>query len=141
MKSLYKMYSDEFLRRILRMIEIFTSVTRTSAYPLSMVQRVANPYMILSLLECLTVASPRAKLIVMRIIKSLVQIGIPMEVFQSAGELVQKNETCASHRIMKSVKLHPDSEGNEPFSKTYFLQFFYKFMVHIRSSMWSKNKI
>ena len=42
---------------------------------------------------------------------------------------------------MKSVKLHPDSEGNEPFSKTYFLQFFYKFMVHIRSSMWSKNKI
>ena len=115
------MYSDEFLRRILRMIEIFTSVTRTSAYPLAMVQRVANPYMILSLLECLTVASPRAKLIVMRIIKSLVQIGIPMEVFQSAGELVQKNESCASYRIMANVKLHPDAEGNEPFSKTCFL--------------------
>lgn len=97
--------------------------------------------MILSLLECLTVSSPRAKLIVVRIIKSLVMIGIPMEVFQTAGEIILKNEDCASYRIIKNVKLHPDANGNEPFAKTAFLQFFYKFMVHIRSSMWSKTKI
>jgi hypothetical protein len=37
MKNLYKMYSDEFLRRILRMIDIFSSVTLTAEYPLAMV--------------------------------------------------------------------------------------------------------
>jgi len=77
--------------------------------------------MILSLLECLTVSSPRAKLIVVRIIKSLVMIGIPMEVFQTAGEIILKNEDCASYRIIKNVKLHPDANGNEPFAKTAFL--------------------
>jgi len=44
MKSIYKLYSESFLRRLLRLVEIFTSIATTSPYPLSMVQRVANPY-------------------------------------------------------------------------------------------------
>jgi len=48
-------------------------------------------------------------------------IGIPMEVFQTAGEIILKNEDCASYRIIKNVKLHPDANGNEPFAKTAFL--------------------
>ena len=44
MKSIYKLYSESFLRRLLRLVEIFTSIATVSPYPLSMVQRVANPY-------------------------------------------------------------------------------------------------
>jgi len=44
MKSIYKLYSESFLRRLLRLVEIFTSIATVSQYPLSMVQKVANPY-------------------------------------------------------------------------------------------------
>lgn len=44
MKTIYRLYSETFLRRLLRLIEIFTNIATISPYPLSMVQRVANPY-------------------------------------------------------------------------------------------------
>jgi hypothetical protein len=37
MKSLKKLYSESFLRRLLRLVEIFTSIATTSSYALSMV--------------------------------------------------------------------------------------------------------
>ncbi len=37
MKSIYKLYSESFLRRLLRLVEMFTSVATISPYPLSMV--------------------------------------------------------------------------------------------------------
>ena len=37
MKSIYKLYSESFLRRLLRLVEIFTSIATVSTYPLSMV--------------------------------------------------------------------------------------------------------
>jgi hypothetical protein len=59
--------------------------------------------MISSLLNLLTIASPRAKLIVIRIIKSLVVIGIPTEVFAKAGLLVKEDKECAGNQIFREV--------------------------------------
>ena len=44
MQQLGKLYSESFLIKLLRLIEIFTNIATISPYPLSMVQRVANPY-------------------------------------------------------------------------------------------------
>lgn len=37
-------YSENFLRRLLRLVEIFTSLSLAAPKPLSMVQKIANPY-------------------------------------------------------------------------------------------------
>lgn len=68
MKSIYKLYSESFLRRLLRLVEMFTSIATVSPYPLSMVQKVANPYQLETLLNVLILSSPRIKIVVLKII-------------------------------------------------------------------------
>lgn len=68
MSLIFKIYAETFIRRILRLIEIFTSVAQTSAHPLGMVSKVASPYMLYSLINLLLVSSTRTKMLSLRII-------------------------------------------------------------------------
>jgi hypothetical protein len=91
MRSIFKLYSESFLRRLLRLVEIFTSIATASPYPLSMVQRVANPFQLETLLNLLILSSPRIKVIVLKIIQNLIKIAIPFEVFEETIKIITKD--------------------------------------------------
>jgi len=82
-KAIHKLYDGAYLRRLLRLIEIFTSVAQTQNYALAMVQRVANPFMLQILTNLFTCSEPRNQIIVLKIIQNLIRIGIPEEVFEA----------------------------------------------------------
>jgi len=67
-KNLGQLYSESFLRRLLRLVEIFTSIAKCSSNPLSMVQRVANPYHLSTLLNLLIISTPSIKIIMLKIL-------------------------------------------------------------------------
>lgn len=67
-KQIPQLYAESFLKRLLRLVEIFTSIATCSSHPLSMVQRVANPYHLSSLLNLMLHASPEVKIMVLKIL-------------------------------------------------------------------------
>lgn len=76
-KSIYKLYSENYLQRLLRLIELFVSAALNRPHARSMVQRVANPFMLFTMIRLLQVTSPRNKMIVIKIIQNLIELGIP----------------------------------------------------------------
>jgi hypothetical protein len=70
---------------------MFTSIATVSPYPLSMVQKVANPYQLETLLNVLILSSPRIKIIVLKIIQNLIKIAIPFEVFEETITIISKD--------------------------------------------------
>ncbi len=135
MKSIYKLYSESFLRRLLRLVEIFTSIATTSPYPLSMVQRVANPVQLETLLNLLILSSPRIKIIVLKIIQNLIKIAIPFEVFEATIKLITKDTKSQAYEILN--KVIPSVQ----FEDSQFLKFLYNYLLSIRHKMWSKSGI
>lgn len=135
MKLIFKIYAETFIRRILRLIEIFTSVSQTSAHPLSMVSKVASPYMLYSLINILLVSSPRTKLLSLKIIQNLMNIGIPAPVFESTVNIMAQSKNSLGYKIINSV------ESTIKFEDSGFLNFFFKYLLHIRQSMFSKLEI
>lgn len=103
MKSIYKLYSESFLRRLLRLVEIFTSIATVSQYPLSMVQKVANPYQLETLLNLLIMSSPRLKIIVLKIIQNLIKIAIPFEVFEETISIITRDPKSHAYDILNKV--------------------------------------
>ena len=57
-KSLHQLYSGRFLKRLLRLLEVFTNVAQTQQSALIMIRRVANPYMLLILINLFRVSEP-----------------------------------------------------------------------------------
>jgi hypothetical protein len=56
-----------------------------------MVQKVANPYQLETLLNVLILSSPRIKIIVLKIIQNLIKIAIPFEVFEETITIISKD--------------------------------------------------
>lgn len=135
MKSIYKLYSESFLRRILRLVEIFTSIATTSPYPLSMVQRVANPFQLETLLNLLILSSPRIKIVVLKIIQNLIKIAIPFEVFEETIKIITKDTKSQAYEILN--KVIPSVQ----FEESQFLKFLYNYLLSIRHKMWTKSGI
>ena len=135
MKSINKLYSESFLRRLLRLVEIFTSIATTSPYPLSMVQRVANPFQLETLLNLLILSSPRIKIVVLKIIQNLIKIAIPFEVFEETIKIITKDTKSQAYEILNKVV------PSVQFEESQFLKFLYNYLLSIRHKMWSKSGI
>jgi hypothetical protein len=71
-KELSRLYNHGFLKRLLRLVELFSSIATASSHPLSMVQRVANPYSLSSLLNLLMVVAPENKVLILKVIQNLI---------------------------------------------------------------------
>jgi hypothetical protein len=56
-----------------------------------MVQKVANPYQLETLLNLLILSSPRIKIIVLKILQNLIKIAIPFEVFEETISIITKD--------------------------------------------------
>lgn len=82
MELIHKVYAETYIRRVLRLVELFTSVALTSTQPLALVSKVASPYMLFLLLNLLLIASPRTKMLALRIMRNIIDIGIPSAIFE-----------------------------------------------------------
>jgi hypothetical protein len=105
----------------------------SNPYPLSMVQRVANPKQVETLLNLLIICSPKIKILVLKIIQNLVKITIPFEVFEEATKCFTHDEKSAAFSILN----YNEASGLE---KSRFLKFLYNYLLSIRSKMWTKNE-
>ena len=103
LKQLPRLYSESFLLRLLRLVEIFTSIATCSSHPLSMVQRVANPYHLSSLLNLLLLASPSVKIVVLKVLQHIVRISLPFEVFEEAVRILTRDENSLAYRILHKI--------------------------------------
>lgn len=131
LKQLPRLYSESFLQRLLRLVEIFTSIATCSSHPLSMVQRVANPYHLSSLLNLLLLASPSVKIVVLKVLQHIVRISLPFEVFEEAVRILTRDKNSLAHRILH--KIQPSAK----FESSMFLRFLFNYLVSLRSKMWS----
>ena len=89
MKLITKLYAESFIRRLLRLIEMFTSVALTSSQPLALVSKVASPYMLFTMINIILVASPRTKMLALKIITNIIRIGIPIQIFEQTIKLLE----------------------------------------------------
>jgi len=135
MKLISKLYSESFLKRLVRLVEIFTSMATVSPYPLSMVQRVANPYQLETLINLLLFASPRIKLQVLKIVQNLIKIAIPFEVFEETIILISKDPESHAYEILN--KVNPQVQ----FKQSKFLQFLFNYVLSVRQKMFTKSAI
>jgi hypothetical protein len=115
-------YSESFLIRLLALVELFTSTATCSSHPLSMVQRVANPYHLSTLLHLLLIASPQIQVLVIRILQHITRLQIPFEVFEEATNILSSRSPSA-HKLLK--------EGNSStkFEKSTFLHLIFNMLL------------
>lgn len=130
-KKLTQLYSENFLQRLLKLVEVFTSIAECSTHPLSMVQKVANPYHMSSLLNLLLLSSPQVKIVVLKIIQHIIRIKIPFEVFEEAVNLLTRDPNSMANRILNRV------QPKVRFEKSMFLRFLYNYLLSMRSKMWN----
>ena len=95
--------------------------------------------MIMSLINLLVIASPRTKLIIVKILKSLIEIGIPVEVFRAGGNFAMEDKESFVYKLFNSTDV--DERVDKHFKEYPFLGFLYRYTLHIRSSMWDKKEI
>jgi hypothetical protein len=109
------------------------SIAECSEKPLSMVQRVANPYHMSSLLNLFMLSSPQVKIMVLKIIQHMITIKIPADIFEEAVQILMRDSNSLISRILNKV------QPKVKFEKSNFLRFLYNYLFTMRSKMWSTN--
>lgn len=83
----FRQFFEEYsIKRHLQMINIFVKTAAKASYPLEMLINVANPYHIRLLLKLLIFVSNEVKIMILRIFKTLLRIGVPLKIYESATE-------------------------------------------------------
>jgi hypothetical protein len=98
------------------MVETFTLIAQERQHPLSMTRKVASPGMIQKLLRLLIGASPKVKVIVLKIFQNLVNLQLPNELFCEAVNALTKNEQSLAAKIL-------NANSKLKFADSVFLQF------------------
>lgn len=68
-----------------------------------MVQRVANPYHMSTLLNLFLLSSPQIKIVVLQIIEHILTIKIPFEVFEEAVQLHIRNPSSLLNKFLNKA--------------------------------------
>lgn len=71
------------MQSLMSMIVIFVNIATASPYPLQLMQNVANPAHIQTLMKMLVESTPLMKIQILHVIKNLLLINIPAEVFST----------------------------------------------------------
>ena len=91
-----------------------------------MVQKVANPFHISTLLNLLLLSSPQVKIVILKIIQHIIKIKIPFEVFEEATQLVTRNQKSFAYKILNNV------QPKVKFEKSKFTRFLYNYLLSMR---------
>ena len=95
------------MNKYLNCVIVLIKTATRSAYPLQMLQNIANPYHIRTLLEMIGLVSVNLNIKIAKIIRDLILIGVPMELFEiSAEKILSTRESAGSlHFSNKLVQL------------------------------------
>ena len=127
------MYDQQVVLKLLRLLEIFTSVAIKSQQINKFVLRVTRPMLIKALVQLfLKCRFSQHGMIILKILENLIKIGIGTEALDEA--FAEARNTLWSRKIF-NVKTHVDFEDH------HFLQFIFNTLLSIRSSQWDKQKM
>jgi len=136
MKQIGKVYAETFLGRLLRLVEVFSSIASVSEQPLAMVQRVANPFHLTCLLNLLLISSPRSKITVLKIIQNLIRIEIPSEIFEETTNICMQHQSEKTAHFFEAMK-----DQRIKFNDTEFINFLFSYLMQTKSTMWFNDRL
>jgi hypothetical protein len=76
------LYRDSCLQRILRLLQVFTSLASTNEHACKMMQAIANPEWLTLLFTLYERTHSRNQITVLKCVQSLIQIGLPTSIFE-----------------------------------------------------------
>lgn len=78
-------------------------------------------------------ANPRIKLVVIKILKNLVKLALPHEMFEEAvSNILKDSKFTYAHSIINRAK-------SQVFENSNFLSFLFNYLKELRSKIWHKN--
>ena len=152
-----KLYQEKFLKKLLGLVEMFTSVQSSLAAQrqsshrfLSLLSKLSSSTYLATLLNLLVLASPSVKFIVLRILQQLIRIQhISHKIFDQAvlrvldQDSTEHKDQAAGSPTEAQLIYGQLSEYSEISSSlgSPFLRFLYAYLYSIRSKMWSKMSL
>ena len=124
------LYNPDFLKQLLYLVDVFTSIATCSSRPMSMVQRVANPQYMCCLLRLMLVVPPEIKCLIIKILQNLIRIHLPFEVFEEAANFIIKKQGSYAFKMIQN--LHPRIK----FEQSSFIRFLYNYLLNIRQKIY-----
>lgn len=119
--------------RMMRMLDIFTSIATTKHNPVQMIQRMATPYQLETIVNVIIYSSPRNKLTAIRILSNLIKIQLPFEVLEETINIVTRDPRSLASKIFKQ-----SLPRNVELKESQFLRFIYTYILSCRHKMWNK---
>jgi hypothetical protein len=102
---------------------------------LELLEKVATPNQISTLLKLLVYSSPRSKIIVLRILENLTRVHWKPEIFDKGVEIFAKDKESFGYDLMH--KINPTWKiDNAP-----FLTFIHHYLLTIRLKIWAKSSM
>ena len=126
------MYDDKVILKLLRLVELFTSIAIKSTNIHKFVLQVTRPPQIKSLVYLLLTCQSRHGMMTLKILRNLLQIGIEKSTLDSSFSELREIETVKEIFEMKTKVVFEDWP---------FIQFCYNYLLKIRSSQWDKRRI
>ena len=131
-KKLNSIYDDKIVLKLLRLVEIFTSIALKNNHIHQFVLKVTRPAQIKILVHLLINCQSKHGIMTLKILTNLLKIGI--DKYTLDNSFLELKE-------MESVKEIFDMETKVKFSECAFIQFCYNYLLKIRSSQWDKRVI
>lgn len=126
------MYDDKVILKLLRLVELFTSIAIKSSNIHKFVLQVTRPPQIKALVYLLLTCQSRHGMMTLKILRNLLQIGIEKSTLDNSFSELKEVET---------VKEIFNMETKVVFEDCPFVQFCYNYLLKIRSSQWDKSRI
>jgi len=136
-ESLHQLYQESFLQRLLRLVEFFSSVAVDNSDALSMIQRIANPQQLQTLLRLLISGTPKVKVVVLKVLQNLIKLDIPVEIFEHAVELCNSDSEDSATREVRRIL---DISSCVDFKDCHFLRLLFNYLLDSRSVMWFEDR-
>ena len=124
------LYDEKVILKLLRLLEVFTSIALKDSKIHSFVVQVTRPTQILSLISLLLNCQSKHGLITLKIINNLLKVGIDKG---TIDEALNEYKNTDSGKKLFAIKTKAQFEDSA------FLQFFYNLLYTIRISQWEKR--
>ena len=127
------MYDQQVVLKLLRLLEVFTSVALKSKQTNKFVLRVTRPMLIQALVQLfLKCRFIQHGMIILKILENLIKLGISIDTLDET--FAEARNTFWGKKIFR-IRTKVD------FGDYQFLQFIYNALLSIRSSQWDKQKM
>ena len=132
LKKLNSIYDEKIILKLLRLIEMFTSIALKNSHIHQFVLKVTRPVQIKTLVHLLINCQSKHGIMTLKILTNLLKIGIDKNTLDNSFiELKEMEVVREIFELNTKVK----------FEEWAFIQFCYNYLLKIRSSQWDKRAI